>query len=230
MGWGGMVAESHADADTLIVEVECGGCLDLELSTDENCVELSARYVVIEGVQSQHDASHWTGCKLSKRDASHWTGYKPRWPQQPPPRVTGAIRCLLKTCPKLEFLDMRCCEYAVDWTGLGAADSLRHIEISEFEDLTSRITFPRNCVVDLHGLVTHYRRDPNAVLAFLQNALAECTKWAWNIGYYDHVHVSMLATLKALKHQYVSREGCDKEHLDMTMHVTPNPPSKSELD
>lgn len=211
--WGALLAEGRADADTLIIEVENGGCL--ELCTADNTVASAARYIVIEG--------------QSRPRASPWTGYKLQWPQQHPPRVIGAIRSLLGTCPNLQFLELRCCEYAVDWADLDAADSLQSIDLWDFEDLTCQIRFPKNCVVNLHGLATHYKRDPDAVMTFLTCALAVCTEWAWNIGYYDTAHQSMLATLKAIKRQNVQGQGRDQEQLDLTMHVTPNPPNETEL-
>ena len=208
LDWDGVLADDRNVADTLFVEMESGGCL--ELSTTVNQVVSSTRYVVIEGVQQPQ--------------ASPWTDYKMQWPQQPPPRVTGSIRALLETYPKLQFLEMRCCEYAVDWDGLDSADSIQSITLWDFEDLTSQIRFPKNCIVDLQGLVTHYTRNPEAVFTFMGCAIEKCTKWVWNIGYYDKVHQSMLSALKVLKHQDVGRQRHDQEQLDIAIHVTPNPP------
>ena len=213
--WGRVLAEGRDDADTLIVEVENGGCLELCIA--DNRAVSSARYIVIEGVHS-------------RPQASPWTDYTLKWPRQNPPRVTGTIRALLGSCPNLQFLEMRSIEYAVDWAGLELADSLQSINIWDFEDLTSQIRFPKNCVVDLQGLVTHYTRDPNAVLKFLTCALTDCTKWDWNIGYYDRAHQLMLATLKAIKHQNVHVHGQEHKQLDIAMHVTPYPPSETELE
>ena len=115
----------------------------------------------------------------------------------------------------------------MQWTGPVWTQQIRFEALNSGTSRTSQIRFPKNCVVDLHGLITHYTRDPDAVLTFLTCALAQCTKWAWTIGYYDTAHQSMLATLK---HQDVQRQGHDQEQLDIAMHVTPNPPSETELD
>lgn len=186
--WGGVLAEGRGDADTLIVDVESNGCLELHIAN--NCVVSSAKYVVIQGVRS-------------RPQASPWTDYRLQWPQQPPPRVTGSIRALLGICPNLQFLEMRCCEYEIDWHGLDASDSLQSINLWDYEDLTNQIRFPKNCVVDLQGLVTHYKHNPDAVMTYLICALAKCEKWTWNICYYDAAHQSMLAALKVVKLQDV---------------------------
>jgi hypothetical protein len=103
------------------------------------------------------------------------------------------------------------------------------MDLCGYEDMQHALCFPTGCRVEFHGLVTHYKRDVQAVMQYVRSAIKHSTQWEWRIGYYDGVHHSMLATLKAIKNQEPLINGSKQEELSGAVHVTPNPPHEPKL-
>ena len=112
------------------------------------------------------------------------------------PAVSGPILPILQSYPRLRVLELQGLSYDVDWSGLEAS-KLTNLKLWSYENVDRPLLLPPCCALDLYGLVSWYRRNPDVTREYLLRAVSGCHKpLNWSIGYYDPAHVSILWSLR----------------------------------
>ena len=128
--------------------------------------------------------------------ADHFQGDRtrtmPMHPMPPTPAVSGPILPILQSYPRLRVLELQGLSYDVDWSGLEAS-RLTNLKLWSYENVDRPLLLPPCCALDLYGLVSWYRRNPDVTREFLLQAVSGCHEpLNWSVGYYDPAHVSLL--------------------------------------